>query len=94
METFTIKSPKGRECRIGIRKEYDFDELCTHHLKPFGRKWVIIHRQHGYKANWNERVEWNDQLDDRKPEDVVDSLFDKYGNGVVWGFMEEIAVRA
>ncbi len=94
METFMIRSPKGRECMIGIRKEYDFDELIVNHLKPFGRKWIIIHRQYGYKAKWNERVEWLDQLDDRKPEDVLDYLYDKYGTGFAWGFVEEVAVRA
>lgn len=94
METFTIKSPKGRECTIGVRKEYEYDELLQKNLKPFGYKWILIHRQYGYKANLNERVEWMTEFDDRKPEDVLDILFDKYGNGVAWGFIEEIAVRA
>ena len=94
METFTIKTPKGRECTIGIRKEYEDDELFAKRLKPLGQKWTIIHRQHGYKARWNEKVEWMTQFDDRKPEDVLDYLYDTYGAGVAWGFVEDVAVRA
>ena len=94
MRTFTIKSPKGRECTIGVRKEYDFDELLAMKCKPFGHKWTIIHRQYGYKAPWNEKVEWMTMYDDRNPEDVLDYLFDRYGTGFAWGFVEELAVRA
>ena len=94
MRTFTLKSKQGRECTIGIRREYDFDELLVNHLMPFGYKWTIIHRQWGYKARWNEKVEWMTQIDDRKPEDVLDYLYDTYGSGFVWGFIEEIAVRS
>lgn len=94
METFTLKTPKGRECTIGVRKEYDFDELFLKRLKPFGHKWTIIHRQWGYKARWNEKVEWMTQLDDRKPEEVLDYLYDTYGDGFAWGFIEEMAVPA
>jgi hypothetical protein len=94
MKTFVLKTPKGRECTIGVRKEYDYDELFLNHLMPFGHKWTIIHRQYGYKARWNEKVEWMTQFDDRKPEDVLDELYDKYGTGFAWGFIEEMAVRA
>jgi predicted house-cleaning noncanonical NTP pyrophosphatase (MazG superfamily) len=93
METFTIKTSKGRECTIGIRKEYEYDELLAKHLEPLGYKWTIIHRQYGYKAQWNEKVEWMTQLDERTPENVLDYLYDKYGAGVAWGFVEEVAVR-
>ena len=94
MRTFTLKSLKGRECTIGIRREYDFDELFMKHLKPFGHKWTLIHRQWGFKAPWNEKVEWMTQLDDRKPEEVLDYLYDTYGSGFVWGFIDEVAVMA
>ena len=94
METFEITSPKGRKCTIGIRKEYEFHELFLKKLKPFGYKWTIIHRKYGYKAHWNEKVEWLDMLDDRKPEEVLDYLYDKYGTGFAWGFCEEMAVPA
>jgi len=93
MTTFTLKSPKGRECTIGVRKEYDSDEMILNHLMPFGFKWTIIHRQWGYKARWNEKVEWMTQFDDRKPGDVLDYLYDTYGSGFAWGFIEEVAVR-
>lgn len=94
METFILKTPKGRMCTIGIRKEYEYDELLTKHLKPFGHMWTIIHRQYGYKARWNEKVEWMTELDDRTPEDVLDYLYDKYGTGFAWGFVEEVVARA
>ena len=94
MKTFTLKTPKGRTCTIGVRREYDYDELFAKHLKPFGHKWTIIHSPYGYKVRWNEKVEWMTQLDERTPEDVLDYLYDTYGTGRVWGFVEEIAVRA
>ena len=92
METFMIKSPRGRECRIGIRKQYDFDELWMNHLKPLGKKWTICWESYG--GFWFHVDKWMDFLDDRKPEDVVDQMFEKYGHGKVWGFVEEVAVRA
>lgn len=92
MNTFTIKTPKGRECRIGIRKEYDHVELCLKRSKLLGAKWYIVWKSiNGYFCH---REEWNDFLDDRTPESVVDEMFDKYGKGKIWGFYEEIAVRA
>jgi len=33
-------------------------------------------------------------FDHRKPDDMVGYLYNKYGNGFAWGFVEELATKA
>lgn len=91
MNTFTIRSPKGRECRIGIRKEYSHDQLCAMKKKLLGVKWLIIWQS--MNGFFTHRLEWMDFIEDRKAEDTIDELFDKYGNGKLWGFYEEVVTK-
>lgn len=92
MNTFSIKSPKGNECRVGIRKEYDHDQLCKMKCKVLGAKWRIIWQSIG--GCFSHREEWMDFISDKTPENVIDEMLEKYGKGEIWGFYEEIVTRA
>lgn len=91
METFTVKSNKGEVIKFGIRKQYD---MIPFKFKPLGVKWTILWQAYGYKASGYHREEWFDFLEDKKPEQVIDDIRERFGHGHLWGFYEEIITRA
>lgn len=90
MKTTIIKTHKGEEVTFGIRHEYEYNPFS----KPLGTKYTILWRAYGYKAQGYARKEFFDFLESETIEDVVTKWREQHPVGYIWGFIEEIEVRA
>lgn len=87
--TYERTTQKGNSCKVYICSEFNPDEFG---YKPLGWKYKMI--WHSWGDTFFHTKEVNTVIDNETIDDVIDEFWEKYGDGRMYIFQDEIVVRA